>query len=159
MTISTLSLRISFTRQCCASPGIRRCWHQWQRTRVPVVKWFTLLSRANLRHWRTPWYCHRVEWYHSMGSPCMVNIKKKVVKMELSIICLFIAATPFCYLYDDPCLMYYTFRAFYLRHWFRLHTVSSHDQGIVALCLLFERLLQSHDSQLWAHFRSLHIQP
>ncbi|CAG5103999.1 Similar to TBC1D19: TBC1 domain family member 19 (Homo sapiens) [Cotesia congregata] len=53
-------------------------------------------------------------------------------------------ATPFCYLYDDPCSMYFTFRAFYLRYWLRLHTVSSHEQGIVALCLLFERLLHGH---------------
>ncbi|XP_043284547.1 TBC1 domain family member 19 isoform X2 [Venturia canescens] len=68
-------------------------------------------------------------------------------------------ATPFCYLYDDPCTMYYTFRAFYLRYWFRLHTVSSHEQGIVALCLLFERLLQCHEPQLWAHFQNLRIQP
>ncbi|XP_019697461.1 TBC1 domain family member 19 isoform X2 [Harpegnathos saltator] len=68
-------------------------------------------------------------------------------------------ATPFCYLYDDPCAMYYTFRAFYLRYWFRLHTVSSHEQGIVALCLLFERLLQCHEPQLWTHFKNIHIQP
>ncbi|XP_048513763.1 TBC1 domain family member 19 isoform X2 [Athalia rosae] len=68
-------------------------------------------------------------------------------------------ATPFCYLYDNPCAMYYTFRAFYLRYWFRLHTVSSHEQGIVALCLLFERLLQCHEPQLWAYFRNIHIQP
>ncbi|XP_035728237.1 TBC1 domain family member 19-like [Vespa mandarinia] len=68
-------------------------------------------------------------------------------------------ATPFCYLYDDPCIMYYTFRAFYLRYWFRLHTVSSHEQGIVALCLLFERLLQCHEPLLWAHFKNIHLQP
>ncbi|XP_017892877.1 TBC1 domain family member 19 isoform X1 [Ceratina calcarata] len=68
-------------------------------------------------------------------------------------------ATPFCYLYDDPCAMYYTFRAFYLRYWFRLHTVSNHEQGIVALCLLFERLLQCHEPLLWIHFRNIHIQP
>ncbi|XP_043509246.1 TBC1 domain family member 19 [Frieseomelitta varia] len=68
-------------------------------------------------------------------------------------------ATPFCYLYDDPCAMYYTFRAFYLRYWFRLHTVSSHEQGIVALCLLFERLLQCHEPLLWIHCRNIHIQP
>ncbi|XP_043482486.1 TBC1 domain family member 19 [Leptopilina heterotoma] len=67
--------------------------------------------------------------------------------------------SPFCYLYDDPCAMYYTFRAFYLRYWFRLHTVSSHGQGIVALCLLFERLLQCHEPQLWAHFKNIHIHP
>ncbi|XP_043486314.1 TBC1 domain family member 19 isoform X2 [Polistes fuscatus] len=68
-------------------------------------------------------------------------------------------ATPFCYLYDDPCIMYYTFRAFYLRYWFRLHTVSSHEQGIVALCLLFERLLQCYEPLLWAHFKNIHLQP
>ncbi|XP_076230802.1 TBC1 domain family member 19 [Calliopsis andreniformis] len=68
-------------------------------------------------------------------------------------------ATPFCYLYDDSCAIYYTFRAFYLRYWFRLHTVSSHEQGIVALCLLFERLLQCHEPLLWMHFRNIHIQP
>ncbi|KAK0087299.1 hypothetical protein PV325_001336 [Microctonus aethiopoides] len=68
-------------------------------------------------------------------------------------------ATPFCYLYDEPCTMYYTFRAFYLRYWLRLHTVSNHEQGIVALCLLFERLLQCHEPQLWAHFRNMQIQP
>ncbi|KAK0167282.1 hypothetical protein PV327_004701 [Microctonus hyperodae] len=68
-------------------------------------------------------------------------------------------ATPFCYLYDEPCTMYYTFRAFYLRYWLRLHTVSNHEQGIIALCLLFERLLQCHEPQLWAHFRNMQIQP
>ncbi|XP_076644487.1 TBC1 domain family member 19 [Halictus rubicundus] len=68
-------------------------------------------------------------------------------------------ATPFCYLYDDPCAMYFTFRAFYLRYWFRLHTVSNHEQGIVALCLLFERLLQCYDPLLWIYFRNCHIQP
>ncbi|KAH0956512.1 hypothetical protein HN011_001847 [Eciton burchellii] len=68
-------------------------------------------------------------------------------------------ATPFCYLYDDPYAMYYTFRAFYLRYWFRLHTVSSHEQGIVALCLIYERLLQCHEPQLWAHLKNIHVQP
>ncbi|XP_078040185.1 TBC1 domain family member 19 isoform X3 [Augochlora pura] len=68
-------------------------------------------------------------------------------------------ATPFCYLYDDPCAMYFTFRAFYLRYWFRLHTVSNHKQGIVALCLLFERSLQCYEPLLWVYFRNCHIQP
>nr|XP_033329468.1 TBC1 domain family member 19 isoform X1 [Megalopta genalis] len=67
--------------------------------------------------------------------------------------------TPFCYLYDDPCAMYFTFRAFYLRYWFRLHTVSNHKQGIVALCLLFERSLQCYEPLLWVYFRNCHIQP
>lgn len=32
-------------------------------------------------------------------------------------------------------------------------------QGIVSLCLLFEKLLQTHEPQLWSHFRELQIQP
>uniref|UniRef100_A0A1B6D6P0 Rab-GAP TBC domain-containing protein n=2 Tax=Clastoptera arizonana TaxID=38151 RepID=A0A1B6D6P0_9HEMI len=68
-------------------------------------------------------------------------------------------ATPFCYLYDDPASLYFTFRAFYLRYWFRLHEVSCHEQGILSLCLLFERLLQRHEPQLWIHFKVINIQP
>lgn len=44
---------------------------------------------------------------------------------NLSII---ISATPFCYLYDDPIKLYFTFRAFYTRYWHRLHTISTHPQ-------------------------------
>lgn len=75
--------------------------------------------------------------------------------LELS---LFIA-TPFCYLYDDPVALYHTLRAFYMRYWFRLHEVSSHPQGLLALCILFERLLQRHEPQLWMHFKLMNVQP
>ncbi|OAD58962.1 TBC1 domain family member 19 [Eufriesea mexicana] len=39
------------------------------------------------------------------------------------------------------------------------HGFTIHEQGIVALCLLFERLLQCHEPLLWIHFRNIHIQP
>lgn len=72
-------------------------------------------------------------------------------------ICMF--SSPFCYLYDSPIKLYFTFRAFYVRYCHRLTTVNTHPQGIVSLCLLFEKLLQTHESQLWSHFRELQIQP
>ncbi|KAJ0179591.1 hypothetical protein K1T71_005303 [Dendrolimus kikuchii] len=68
-------------------------------------------------------------------------------------------ATPFCYLYDDPVQLYYTFRAFYVRYWHRLHYISTHPQGIVSLCLLYERLLESNEPLLWIHFRNININP
>ncbi|VVC99010.1 unnamed protein product [Leptidea sinapis] len=68
-------------------------------------------------------------------------------------------ATPFCYLYDDPVQLYFMFRAFYLRYWHRLHYISTHPQGIVSLCLLYERLLESNEPLLWIHFRNINVNP
>ncbi|XP_068627989.1 TBC1 domain family member 19 [Battus philenor] len=68
-------------------------------------------------------------------------------------------ATPFCYLYDEPVQLYYTFRAFYIRYWHRLHYISTHPQSIVSLCLLYERLLEANEPLLWIHFRNININP
>ncbi|CAH0721416.1 unnamed protein product, partial [Brenthis ino] len=68
-------------------------------------------------------------------------------------------ATPFCYLYDDPVQLYFIFRAFYMRYWHRLHYISTHPQGIVSLCLLYERLLEANEPLLWIHFRNININP
>lgn len=72
-------------------------------------------------------------------------------------ICMF--AAPFSYLFDDPIKLYFTLRAFYVRYCHRLTTINTHPQGIVSLCLLYEKLLQTHEPQLWSHFRELQIQP
>ena len=48
---------------------------------------------------------------------------------------------PFCYVYDDPVQLYFTFRAFYLQFNSKLHEVSSDQHGIVSLCALFENLV------------------
>ncbi|XP_067626036.1 TBC1 domain family member 19 isoform X2 [Eurosta solidaginis] len=72
-------------------------------------------------------------------------------------ICMF--AAPFCYLFDSSINLYFTFRAFYIRYCHRLTTINTHPQGIVSLCLLFEKLLQAHEPSLWSHFRELQIQP
>lgn len=72
-------------------------------------------------------------------------------------ICMY--AAPFSYLFDSPVALYFAFRSFYVRYCHRLTTVNTHPQGIVSLCLLFEKLLQTHEPQLWSHFRELQIQP
>ncbi len=66
---------------------------------------------------------------------------------------------PFCYVYSDPCQLYCTFRAFYLQFCCKLHEVSSDRQGIVALCALFENLVQAHEPDLWNHLLSRDVQP
>ncbi|XP_046668556.1 TBC1 domain family member 19 isoform X1 [Homalodisca vitripennis] len=106
---------------------------------------------------------------HSSSSPIHGILKSKPATIENTVVYppsgvipfhgFTMYATAFCYLYDDPCALYFTFRAFYLRYWFRLHEVSSHEQGILSLCLLFERLLQRHETQLWIHFKMINVQP
>ncbi|CAK1578846.1 unnamed protein product [Parnassius mnemosyne] len=105
----------------------------------------------------------------SVGNPLTVTIKGK--QTSLDSITVFppsgiipfhgftMYATPFCYLYDDPVQLYYTFRAFYVRYWHRLHYISTHPQGIVSLCLLYERLLEANEPLLWIHFRNININP
>lgn len=66
---------------------------------------------------------------------------------------------PLCYIYNDPVVLYFVFRQMYTRYFFRLHTLSSHPQGIVSLCLLFETLLQTHEPQLFMHLKSIGVQP
>lgn len=66
---------------------------------------------------------------------------------------------PLCYLYDDPITLYYVFREIYTRYFYRLHSISSHHQGIVALSLLFEVLLQTHEPELFFHLKSVGCQP
>ncbi|XP_052795180.1 TBC1 domain family member 19-like isoform X2 [Mya arenaria] len=66
---------------------------------------------------------------------------------------------PLCYLYQEPVKLYYVFREIYTRYFFRLHSISSHPQGIVCLSLLFENLLQMHEAELFFHLKSVGCQP
>ncbi|KAL0839910.1 hypothetical protein ABMA28_016527 [Loxostege sticticalis] len=105
----------------------------------------------------------------SIGNPLSVTIKGKQTSAESVTVFppsgiipfhgFTMYATPFCYLYDDPVQLYYTFRAFYIRYWHRLHYISTHPQGIVSLCLLYERLLEANEPLLWIHFRNININP
>ena len=65
---------------------------------------------------------------------------------------------PLCYVYGDPVVLYYVFREMYIRYFFRLHCISSHPQGVVALCVLFEQLLQTHEPQLTFYLKSVGVQ-
>ncbi|ODN04165.1 TBC1 domain family member 19 [Orchesella cincta] len=66
---------------------------------------------------------------------------------------------PLCYLYDDAETLFFTFRSLYTRYWYRLHEISSHEDGIIGLSILFEKLLHRHETQLWFHLRSLRVLP
>lgn len=67
--------------------------------------------------------------------------------------------TPLCYLYAEPIRLYFTFREMYTRYFQRLHTISSHPQGIVSLCLIFENTLQSIHPKLFHHLVDIGLQP
>jgi hypothetical protein len=66
---------------------------------------------------------------------------------------------PICFMYNDPIQLYYVFREFYMVHLHKLNIISTDPQGIVALCLLFESLLQAKDPQLFFHLRKIQAQP
>lgn len=66
---------------------------------------------------------------------------------------------PLCYLYKEPVTLYYVFRELYTRYFFRLHSISSHPQGIVCLSLQFETLLQTDEAELFFHLKSVGCQP
>lgn len=71
---------------------------------------------------------------------------------------LFVAA-PLCYIFNDPVQLYFSMKSLYLRFWFRLHEMNSHEQGMLSLCILFQELLEYHEPQLYFHFLSINIQP
>jgi len=66
---------------------------------------------------------------------------------------------PLCYIHDKVEDIYFILRAMYLQYWCRLHRIGSHQQGIVSLSILFERLLQRQEPELWIHCLNNNIQP
>ena len=66
---------------------------------------------------------------------------------------------PLCYVYNEPAVLYFMFRTMYTRYFFHLHTLSSHPQGIVSLCLHFESLVQTHEPTLFLHLKTIGVQP
>ncbi|XP_025088277.1 TBC1 domain family member 19-like [Pomacea canaliculata] len=66
---------------------------------------------------------------------------------------------PLCYVYKDVVTLYYVFRHMYMHYFYRLHSLSSHPQGIVALSSLFERLLQMSEPELFQHLVRIGCQP
>ncbi|KXJ22401.1 TBC1 domain family member 19 [Exaiptasia diaphana] len=68
-------------------------------------------------------------------------------------------AAPLCYICSHAPRLYFLFRELYTRYFFRLHTMSSHPQGIMSLCVLFERLLQTHEPSLFYHLKNVGAPP
>ncbi|CAH8495995.1 unnamed protein product [Schistosoma turkestanicum] len=66
---------------------------------------------------------------------------------------------PLCYLYDDPVTLYIIFRQLYVRYFYKLHTISDENSGILCLCSLFERLLQIKEPEIFFHLKSVGAQP
>ncbi|ESO05170.1 hypothetical protein HELRODRAFT_77906 [Helobdella robusta] len=66
---------------------------------------------------------------------------------------------PLCCVYDDPVTLYYVFRELYTRHFYKLHTLSSSNDGIVSLCLQFETMLFERETQLFTHLKCIGLEP
>ncbi|CAH3029161.1 unnamed protein product [Porites evermanni] len=68
-------------------------------------------------------------------------------------------ASPLGYICADAPQLYFLFRQIYTKYFFRLHTMSSHPQGILSLCVLFENLLQTHEPALFYHLKEVGAHP
>lgn len=66
---------------------------------------------------------------------------------------------PFCYISDQKEEVYFIFRAFYCKYICHLQTISSHPQGIISICKLFEDLLQTYEPEVCFHLNQLNINP
>ncbi|EDQ91025.1 uncharacterized protein MONBRDRAFT_31684 [Monosiga brevicollis MX1] len=58
---------------------------------------------------------------------------------------------PLAYLSHDMARAYALHRQLYCRYWHRLLTINGAPDGILALCNLFETLMQRHQPELWNH--------
>lgn len=68
-------------------------------------------------------------------------------------------ASPLGYICAEAPQLYFLFRRIYTRYFFRLHGMSSHPQGIMSLCVLFENLLQTHEPALFYHLKEVGAHP
>ncbi|KAL7065410.1 hypothetical protein AAHC03_05185 [Spirometra sp. Aus1] len=66
---------------------------------------------------------------------------------------------PLCYLYDDPVQLYIVFRQMYMNYFHRLHIISDDPEGILILCILFERILQDKEPELVMHLTCVGAPP
>jgi hypothetical protein len=66
---------------------------------------------------------------------------------------------PFCYISDQKEEIYFIVRAFYCKYLCHLQTISSHPQGIISMCKLFEDLLQTYEPEVCYHLNLLNINP
>ena len=96
--------------------------------------------------------------FRSVGGPCMVSAIGRFSKFQPIKMINFTVA-PLCYIHEKVEDIYFILRSMYLKYWCRLHRISSNPQGIVSLSILFERLLQRQEPELWIHCLNNNIQP
>merc|ERR1719272_321396 len=66
---------------------------------------------------------------------------------------------PLCFVYAEPSEVYAVFRSLYTRYFCKLHSINSHPEGLLRLCLLFEQLLQRHQPHLFLHLQTIGVEP
>ena len=66
---------------------------------------------------------------------------------------------PLCFLYAEPAEVYAVFRTLYTRYFCKLHSINSHPEGLLRLCLQFEQLLQTHQPHLFLHLQTIGVEP
>jgi hypothetical protein len=66
---------------------------------------------------------------------------------------------PLAFIFAAPAELYFGFRALYLRHWCKLHTISSAPEAVVSLSKTFEDLLIARAPQVFFHCTALGVPP
>ena len=66
---------------------------------------------------------------------------------------------PLCFTQANPIPLYVLFTEMYKRYFYQLYTISSHPNGLLSLCCLFEDILQQKNPSLVLHLKSIKVEP
>ena len=66
---------------------------------------------------------------------------------------------PLCFTQANPIPLYVLFTEMYKRYFYQLCTISSHPNGILSLCCLFEDILQQKNPSLVLHLKGIKVEP
>lgn len=66
---------------------------------------------------------------------------------------------PLCFTQANAIPLYMLFTEMYKKYFFQLSTISSHPNGLLSLCCLFEDILQQKNPALVLHLKSIGIEP
>ena len=66
---------------------------------------------------------------------------------------------PLCFTQANPIPLYVLFTEMYKRYFHQLYTISSHPNGLLSLCCLFEDILQQKHPALVLHMKSIKVEP
>ena len=66
---------------------------------------------------------------------------------------------PLCFTQANAIPLYVLFTEMYKRYFYQLYTISSHPNGLLSLCCLFEDILQQKNPALVLHLKSIKVEP